>query len=173
MYWRVLGKLENTEFKIINVASKGDFLERYTIENSKNTQFCLQASHKGSGHFLNPFKILNSNGSNEEQELETIFNLAENQNYGLKHSPSSRELQNLYSVMQAHCQSLNIPITNIEEQVSQYYVNYYLVTDAVCSYIQFYFKNEFRFSTAMPKTFQCTDDKKLLQLITKLQDNAI
>jgi len=173
MYWRVLGKLENTEFKIINVASKGDFLERYTIENSKNTQFCLQASHKGSGHFLNPFKILNSNGSNEEKELETIFNLAENQNYGLKHSPSSKELQNLYSVMQAHCQSLNIPITNIEEQVSQYYVNYYLVTDAVCSYIQFYFNKEFRFSTAMPKTFQCTDDKKLSQLIIKLQDNAI
>ena len=133
----------------------------------------MQASHKGSGHFLNPFKILNSNGSNEEQELETIFNLAENQNYGLKHSPSSKELQNLYSVMQVHCQSLNIPITNIEEQVSQYYVNYYLVTDAVCSYIQFYFNKEFRFSTAMPKTFQCTDDKKLSQLIIKLQDNAI
>jgi molybdopterin-guanine dinucleotide biosynthesis protein len=172
MYWSVLEKLENTDFKIINVVSKGDFLERYTVENSKNSQFCLQASHKGSGHFLDPFKILNSKDSAEEQELEIIFNSIENHNYALKYLPCNKELQNLYSMMQQECQSLNISITNIEEQVEQYYVNYYLVTDAVCSYIQFYFNKKFQFSTAMPKSFQCDNDKKLIQLIEKLTHYA-
>ena len=172
MYWSIFEKLENTDFKIINVQSKGDFLERYTIENLENFTYSLQASHKGSGHFLDSFKVLNSNDSVEEQELETIFNSIENKNYALKYLPCNKELQNLYSMMQQECQSLNISITNIEEQVSKYHVNYYLVTDAVCSLIQFYFNKEFHFSTAMPKSYQCDNDKKLMQLIEKLTHYA-
>ncbi|WP_296317642.1 ATP-dependent DNA helicase [Winogradskyella sp. UBA3174] len=171
-YWGLLEKLEQTDFRITNIESKGDSLECYTVVNSNNLEFLLQASHKGSGHFLDTFKILNPIGLEKEQELKTIFNSSDKLNITLKYSPSHKALENLYSIMQDECNRLDISITNIEEQVSQYYVNYYLVTDAVCSYIQFYFNGKFRFSTAMPKSFQCDDDKKLIQLIAKLTNYA-
>ncbi len=170
-YWDVRQKLEKTDFRIINIESKGDFLEYYTLRNSDNVTVCLQASHKGSGHFIDPFKVVNPSSSPMEKELEDIFN-SNNTNLNFNYLPGNPRLENLYSVMQEQCATLGISITNIVEQIPQYFVTYFLITDSVCSYIQFYFNKDFRLSTALPKSFQCSDDGKLLKLINNLKDYA-
>jgi hypothetical protein len=68
--------------------------------------------------------------------------------------------------MQDECSKISITITNVVE--GKNFVNYYLITDAICSYIQFYFNNNGRFSTAMPKTFECDNDTKLELLLQNL-----
>ena len=81
-------------------------------------------------------------------------------------------LESLYFVMREYCQELDISITNIDEQVGKYFVQYFLVTDSIVASIQFYFKKNGNFSTAMPKTFNCENDQKLQSLIEKLEDYA-
>ena len=66
---------------------------------------------------------------------------------------------------------LDIKITNVVE--SKNYVNYYLITDSICSYIQFYFNDKNALTTAMPKTYQCQVDTKLNQLTQKILAHVV
>ncbi len=170
-YWEVKEKLEATNYKIINVESR-EYLERYTVSNNANEEFILQASHKGSGHFVDQFEVANKKGIIEEKELEEIFNLNYSSKLSLDYSPSLEFLESLYFRMRTYCQELEITITNIDEQVDKFFVNYFLRTDSICSNIQFYFKKNGSFSRAMPKTFDCENDNKLQLLIEKLEKDA-
>jgi len=73
--------------------------------------------------------------------------------------------------MQSNCDELDIKITNVVE--SKNYVNYYLITDSICSYIQFYFNDKNALTTAMPKTYQCESDSKLNQLIQNILAHVV
>lgn len=170
-YWEMKELLESTDFEIINVESK-EYLERYTIKNNSNQEFIIQASHKASGHFVNKFEVINSSPDDSKIELESLFN----QNYTtallLDYKPNQDFLESLYFVMRACCQELDISITNIDEQIDKYFVTYFLKTDSVSSSIQFYFKKNGSFTTAVPKTFKCEKDIKLQLLIEKLENYA-
>jgi hypothetical protein len=169
-YWEVKEKLEATNYQIMNVESR-EYLERYIVSNNSNEEFILQASHKGSGHFVNQFEVTNKKGVTEEKELEEIFNLNYTSKLSLNYSPSAEFLESLYFKMRAYCQELDITITNIDEQVDKFFVNYFLRTDSICSNIQFYFKKNGIFSRAMPKTFDCDIDNKLQLLIEKIEES--
>jgi hypothetical protein len=169
-YWEVLEKLENTEFKISGVESR-DYLERYTIQHN-DLSFKIEASHKASGHFVDQFKVVSNNlEDNIKEEIEVVFNSTVGLNLKPNYSPSKPFLEELYSNVQSACLDLNIPITNIVEFKN--YLNYYFITSSICSYIQFYFNDKDVLTTAMPKTFECEDDKKLKSLIEKLQAHVI
>jgi|TARA_B110000902_G_scaffold239220_1_gene287743 hypothetical protein len=170
-YWEVKEKLEATSYKISNVESR-EYLERYTIDGILGEKYILQASHKGSGHFVNQFEVVNKTESTEEQVLEEVFNQNYTSELLLNYSPSAEFLESLYFKMRTYCQELDITITNIDEQVDKYFVNYFLRTDSICSNIQIYFKKNGSFSRAMPKTFECENDKKLHLLIEKLEKDA-
>jgi hypothetical protein len=170
-YWEIKEKLEDDIFEILNVESR-EYLERYTIRDDQNQHYTLQASHKGSGHFIDTFKIQNAIGTDLEKRLENIFNENRGGTFHVNYVPSLNHLQILHSIMRELCAELDITITNIDEQVDKYFVIYYLRTDSLCSYIQFYFKKNGAYSTAMPKTFQCENDKKLNLLIENLTNYA-
>lgn len=170
-YWEVKEKLETTNYKIINIESR-EYLERYSVSNNVNDEFVLLASHKLSGHFIDRFEIVNKRNTAEEKELEEIFNQEYTTSFNLSYKPSVGFLESLYFRMRTYCQELEITITNIDEQVEKYFVNYFLRTDSTCSNIQFYFKKNGSFSRAMPKTFECENDKKLQLLIEKLEKDA-
>jgi tRNA A37 threonylcarbamoyladenosine biosynthesis protein TsaE len=171
-YWELKEKLENDQFEIINVETIG-YLERYTISNNQDEKFVLQASHKGSGHFIDTFKIQNQPNSIVAKSLDKLFNEDNITIYNLDYFPSLDHLRLLYSIMQAKCSELKIIITRIDEQIEKYYVTYYLKTDSLCAYIQFYFKGNGSYSTAMPKTYKCDNDSKLKLLIENLSNYAI
>jgi len=171
-YWEIKEILENTYFEIINVESNG-YLERYTIGNNSNQVFIIQGSHRESGHFINKFEIIGNASEGIKTELETLFNQQYSSNLLLDYKPNEPFLESLYFVMRSYCQELDISITNIVEQIDKYFVTYFLITDSETANIQFYFKKNGNFSTAMPKTFDCVKDYKLELLIEKLENYAI
>ena len=170
-YWEIKEALETTNFKIISVTSR-DWLERYTIQNNLKQEFIIQASHQASGHFIDQFEVQNKKGLEEELVLENLFNQEYTTSFNLNYKPSAGFLESLYFVMRASCQELEIVITNIDEQVDKYFVQYFLKTDSTSANIQFYFKKNGGLSRAMSKTFNCTDDEKLQLLIEKLETYA-
>jgi molybdopterin-guanine dinucleotide biosynthesis protein len=171
-YWDVKEELEKTSFEVLNVESKGSFLEKYTIVNKENVKYILQASHKGSGHFIDKFKVLNNDRSQEVIDLECIFNYNSANKIKIQYSPTNEKLDGLYTLMQSKCDELEITITNIVEEIEKYYVVYFLITDSICASIQFYFDKNHHFSKAIPKSFQCDNDSKLTMLIDKLSNHA-
>jgi hypothetical protein len=170
-YWAILEQIENSSFRIIDIESR-DFLERYTMEY-ENLVFKIEASHKGSGHFINKFKVLSHQGIEYQiiNEIEDIFNSINYRSLKPNYNPSKLFLERLFSEIQFLCDDLNIKITNIIE--AKNYVNYYFVTDSPCSYIQFYFNDKDVLTTAMPKTFECISDNKLNLLIEKITTHVI
>ena len=171
-YWEIKEKLEDDIFEIQNVESSG-YLERYTLRDAQNQKYILQASHKESGHFIDTFKVQNGSDSPLEKRLEDLFNDTKSRGFQINYTPSQNHLQILHSIMRESCSELDIAITNIEEQVDKYFVMYYLRTDSIFSSIQFYFKGNGNYSTAMPKTFQSDKDTKLNLLIEKLSNYAL
>lgn len=170
-FWEVKDRLESTNFNIVNVETR-DFLEKYTLKDVSNEEYILEASHRSSGHFINQFEVRNGSGLEEERMLEEIFNKNYSTDLGLDYKPGATFLESLYFVMRSYCQEFDISITNIDEQIGKYFVQYFLITDSSSASIQFYFKKNGRFSSVMPRTYRCDDDVKLKLLIQKLEQYA-
>jgi hypothetical protein len=171
-YWDVLEQIEGMTYEIKSVFSS-DYLERYNITKG-NANIEIEGYHKKSGVFEMGFKVITSNCDQEtKNELENIFNHSTSTNYNLKYSPSMEILSRLYSIMQELCAEAEVIITNIVENSSHNYVNYFLKTDSVCSYIQFYYNKDEQLTVALPRTYKCPSDVKFQQLISKLKDYAI
>lgn len=169
-YWGILEKIENTDFEIVKIESK-DYLERYVMKNNEKT-ITIDGHHKASGHFVNPFKVTTENIDNQlKEKIESIFNEKHKTPITPEYKPSKYFLEQLYSFVQSSCLDLDISITNIVED--QYFVNYYLITDSICSFIQFYFNDKETLTTAIPKTFNCENDQKLILLTEKLINHVI
>ena len=166
----IFEKLENTPYNIIKVESIGTHLERYTI-SIDDSLIIIQASHKNSGHFTDVFKVINPNGNNIEKDLEILFNKKVNYIYTYAYEAEIEYLSELHSMIQECCMELEITITNVQKG-KQFYINYYLITDSICSYIQFYYNDKGKLTTAMPKSYNCINDNKLNNLILKLTEYA-
>ena len=169
-YWEILEKLEKTDYQIKKVESLGGYQERYILDK-EGVEIRLDGYHKLSGHFIDPFRVINNVDVTVKIEIENIFNSEFNQLFPLNYIPEFDFLADLYSMMQSECDDLKITITNIIKGKNNY-ISYYLITDSPCSYIQFYFNDKGQLTTAMPKTFNCGNDKKLQNLIQKLIEYA-
>ncbi len=169
-YWEIFEKLEKTDYQIIKVESLGGYQERYTLDKD-GLEIKLDGYHKGSGHFIEPFKVINNIDNRIKIDVESIFNSEFPQLFQVNYVPEFDFLADLYSMMQSECDDLKITITNIIKGKNNY-VNYYLITDSPCSYIQFYYNAKGQLTTAMPKTFNCSNDKKLQKLTQKLLEYA-
>src|SRR5699024_6614279 len=94
---------------------------------------------KGSGHFVQPFSVKNSIDPELKNEIESIFNAPYTSNLQIHYSPSNEMLKDLYSILGTICNELDITITNVVEHLDNNFILYFLITDAPCAYIQFYF----------------------------------
>jgi len=169
-YWEIFEKLENTDYQIVEVESLGGYQERYTLDKD-GVEIKLDGYHKGSGHFIDQFKVINNVDNKIKNEIESIFNSEFTQLFHVNFVPEFDFQADLYSIMQSVCDDLKITITNIIKGKNSY-INYYLITDSPCSYIQFYYNAKGQLTTAMPKTFNCSNDMKLQSLILKLLEYA-
>lgn len=167
-YWEMMEKLETTDYSIVNVETFG-FLERYTILKEE-VNIIIEANHKGSGHFIEKFHVENQVDEKIKAEIETIFNSDFNPVISINYTPEFDFLGDLHSMMQDSCSDLGITITSIRP--GKFYVNYFLKTNSVCSYIQFYYNDNNQLTTAMPKAYNCNNDIKLQLLIQKLLQYA-
>jgi tRNA A37 threonylcarbamoyladenosine biosynthesis protein TsaE len=165
-YWEVSSKIEISQYSIIRVESR-DYLERYVFQDGA-TEIVLDAIHNGAG-FFKDFTTTNPTG----KELMDMLNTASESVIFLDYVPTSDPLTKLYSVMQNYCSELQVAITNIIEAGANYYVTYCLKTSGMFSYIQFYYKSNGQFTSALPKSDIGNEDVKLVQLIEKLTNHAI
>lgn len=169
-YWEIFDKTENSNYSIKKVESF-DYLERYTLLKD-NIEITIQAYHKSSGHFSENFKVISNTEDSIKAEIENLLSSEYCHNYNLSYSPNEELLSELYSIMQENCNNLDIIITNIVEKKEKYFVIYYLKTNSICSYIQFYFNDKGQLTSAIPKTYNCENDIKLQLLIKMLTDYA-
>jgi hypothetical protein len=169
-YWEIVEKIEKTDYEIIRVESLGNFQERYIL-NYNDTEIKIDGHHRLSGHFIEPFKVVNNIDEQIKFEIESIFNAPINQLFTINYIPDSDFLSGLHSMMLAACDDLRIPVTNIVKG-KQHYVNYFFVSDSPCSFIQFYYNSKGQLTTALPKTYNCSKDSKLQNLTQKLLEYA-
>lgn len=164
LYWTLIEAIEDSPFELKSILSR-EYLERYTLSNGSE-DFVVEGHHNSGGLFLKGFHLV----SGSSDEVLSFFNQDKLLKFELNYNPSANLFKELYSMMQDCCSSLDITITNVEEYLEQYYLIYYLKTDNICSYIQFYFNNQEQLTRAMPRTYQSLEDKKLCQLIELIKE---
>lgn len=170
-YWEISEKLEGSPLQIISVNSHCDFQERYAISlEDQKSQF--DTHHNNAGIF-NDFHAVHQNEYSWHEELIKLLNQPYQITYNVNYTPSIPVLEKLYGLMQSICTEENITITNIEEKTDNYFVQYFLKTDAKCALIQFYFNGKGQLTRALPKSTESEDDEKLIRLISKLRAHVI
>lgn len=166
-YWEVSEKLEHSLFQIVSVKSLGGFHERYVISFEDETdQF--DTYHNNAGIF-NEFQAVYSNRYSWHQVVLNLLNQTCHITYNISYTPSIPVLEKLYGLMQSVCADEEVTITNIVEKSDNFYVVYFLRTDAKCTLIQFYFNGNGQLTRAMPKSTASGKDEKLNILISKLR----
>lgn len=170
-YWEINEKLENSSFQIQSVQSLGNFQERYAIA-FENEVSLFDSYHNGAGIF-NEFNAVHPNQFNWQEEALLILNKPYAVLYNVDYQPSLPILEKVSGLMQVACEEAEIVISNIEERVKDYYVLYFLKTDAKCAIIQFYFNGKGQLTRALPKSTEGGNDHKLVTLISILQSYVI
>jgi hypothetical protein len=170
-YWELQEKLEPTAFQITQVQSLGEYRERYTV-HYQDEVIQLDVDHNGAGIF-NDFHLLNSQIEGWKGELLTLVNQSYPIVYNIEYSPSSEVLKKLWGLMQIATENSEVIITNVEEKPQQYFLTYFLKTEAKASSIQFYYNGKGQLTSALPKSTEGANDVKLSQLIQKLQEYAV
>ncbi|MBK9023815.1 MAG: hypothetical protein IPL69_07540 [Saprospiraceae bacterium] len=79
--------MENTNYKIKMVESKGEYLERFTILDTLKKEIFVQASHTGSGHFVEKFKVITPCSEEIKNEIQSIINADYNPVYSINYNP--------------------------------------------------------------------------------------
>lgn len=171
-YWEISEKLEESPFQIISVQSLGEYQERYTISfEDEISQF---VSHHNQAGLFNDFQPVNQKQYPWHNDLLLLLNAPFNDTiYNIDHTPSIPVLDKLYGLMQSVCNEEKIVITNIEERANNYFVQYYLKTNAKCALIQFYFNGKEQLTRALPKSTESAEDEKLVKLISKIKTYVI
>jgi tRNA A37 threonylcarbamoyladenosine biosynthesis protein TsaE len=169
-YWELKSKLDLTHYEILNIQSLGEFRERYSIQCGQET-IEIQSDHNQAGIF-NDFQIVDAKFSEIANELLEIVNRSFPIIFNLDYSPSNELFVKILGLMQASTEDAGVMISNVEENIPQYYVNYYLVTDAKAAYIQFYFNRQQQITNAIVKSTLGMQDHKLIILIEKIKKHV-
>jgi hypothetical protein len=169
LFWNILSKIEDSEFNIEYIKSE-EYLEKYTFRYFDEL-IIVHFHHKQSGFFEKDFEIT-SNKTSATERLETLLSKRNEVIFPFEYKATLPFLEGLYNIVSASCNDLDIRIFNISENIDKYYINYYFETSNKISYIQFFFKKNGEFSTAMPKTFGDINDEKLFNLIEKIKEYA-
>ena len=156
--------LKSTSFSISQI-QHFNYLEKYFF-SSKDEVVQLDAWYDNNGVFkLMPVK----NEGTSKDVLSDLFNQAKVVPV-CKYNPSNVQLSELYQIVLTVAADVDVYITNVIEDCSHYYVNYNFVTDARFAVIQFYYKENGHFTTAMPKSELGDKDVKLHKLINGLEN---
>lgn len=170
-YWEVSHKIEKSPFQIFSVKTLGPYHERYSI--SFEGELGEFDTHHNEAGIFNEFHAVHTNQFPWQIEVLEILNHPYQLTYNIDYSPKLPVLERLYGLMQSICAEEDVAITNIVEKAKDYYVVYFLKTDAKCASLQFYFNGKDQLTRAMPKSTSNTLDAKLNLLISKLQAYVI
>ncbi len=169
-FWEIDKKLRESPFRLVNVATPGPFHERYTIEfDEESTVF--DATHNGAGMF-SAFHTANRQANEWQKEVIALLDAPAEVVFSIDYKPSSELLEKLYGLMLSACDEAEVTITNIKEQTTNYFVRYYLKSDAKCAFIQFYFNGDQQLTRAIIQSTDGPADEKMITLISKIRNHV-
>jgi energy-coupling factor transporter ATP-binding protein EcfA2 len=167
-YFEIQKQLNNSPFEILRVESRSH-QEMYFLKYD-SSELRIDAWHTEAGIFTT---VKVQTKTEVAEKLEDIFKLPYHYDFSIEYSPSNKPLTELFNMVQVACAETNVQITNVEERIDKYHVIYYFITSGKVSYIQFFFKQNGQFSTAIPKSDLGNNDQLLIVLIQKLSENVI
>ena len=163
-YWEVEEKLKGTVYQIERIKSN-PWMEQYYI-NDGETTYRFDTTHNKAGNFK-PF--IHAKSGEKELEILNVLNKSfSKQHEEVAYYSEEEVFMRLYEEVKLYCEELNIAIIEIKDYSSSYYLMYYLCTDS-SAYIQFYYDKNYKLTKAIPASLLGKEDKKLVQLVTKMQ----
>jgi hypothetical protein len=160
--------IADSPFQLIKVESK-DYLEIYYFEY-EDKPIKVQAIHKKNGLFQ-PFILVNGEKEIGESLIQ-LLNIPRKLELEVSYIPTNEVFSKLYSKINAELSSTDLSITNIIENTSSYYINYYFQSETQSGYIQFYHNKNLQFAKAFPRALNTTDFNELGHFISNFQENA-
>jgi len=160
-FHEIVAKIADSAYTLSHVESR-DYHEMCFFSLGEET-IRIDMYHDEAGFFTK----ISSNDKNAAPLIELIKQDFKAE-FKLHYNPGSEPLAKLWNIVQMICSELEIQITNVAEEVQYNYVNYFLKTSGICSYIQFYFKSDGRFTSALPKSDLGDLDAGLVSLIQKM-----
>lgn len=164
----VRSKIAESPFQLIKVESK-EYLEIYYFEYEEKV-IRVQAIHKKNGLF-NPFTLIIGDKEIGESLIH-LLNIPCKLELEVNYIPTDEVFSKLYSKVYSAISDIDLSITNIVENTSGYYINYYFQSETQSGYIKFHFDKNLRFTKAYPKALNIIEFNELCQLISNFQDNA-
>ena len=164
----VQSRVADSAFQLVKVESK-EYLEIYHFE-CEDKALKVQAIHKKNGLFQ-PF-ILVSGEKEIGESLIQLLNVPHKLELEVNYIPTNEVFSKLYSKVYAALSSTDLSITNIVENTSNYYINYYFQSETQSGYIQFYYNKNLQFAKAFTRALNTTDFNELVHLISNFQEYA-
>jgi len=160
-YWSIVTNLDGTPWKVANVISK-PWREIYTIDTPQGPMR-VDITYKKGGVFQSP-------SSTDAVEAGLVERLADETTMQcvLNYTPANNGLQELYNKVASACSDCDIDITNVQEDIAHYKVNYFLKTSANYAGFVFYVNKSGQITNGQPFSSLGADDTKLAELINKL-----
>ena len=157
--------LRETDFRLNNVGIY-NFQDKFDFVSSTGEQVSIPAYYDGAGFFK--LLTVTGDGSSKDMLCQLInTSMAEPRNFS--YEPGNEMLHELYQRVFTAAIDTDVRIINVVEVPQQYFVNYYLITDARFAVIKFYF-NEKGLSTAMPMSELGVADAKLKKMIESIEN---
>ena len=157
-------QLESVGFFLTEI-SMLSYLDRYTIETPSGSAI-FDCNYNGAGMYT---RYLTKSDISEKEHILKILEDESYLMYEVNYTPSCDTFSHLYNTIRSLCDDLDIEITNIVENDSQYNIFYYLKTSGKFSFIQLFFTKNKIFTYALPGSDIGIDDIKLIQIIDKLK----
>lgn len=141
------------------------YVDRYTIDTPEG-EVIVDCQYNGSGVYTS---YRTQSHTADADKILSVLKDESNVEYAYDYTPSSQPLEQLFTQITSACDSLAIPITNIVEHASQYYVIYYLKTSGRFSQIQFYYNSSGSITHCIPSSDMGLEDLLLQELINGLK----
>lgn len=160
-YWQVSNNLNGTGFKVCGVEHQ-QYREIYAIGDSEGNVYKCAAVYNKAG-ILRRFSAVNPNTI--PTEVLELVNVDTHQDFSYEYTPSSQNLEELYTRICSICDENNIAIVNVVEHLNSYKVAYYLKTDAYFAYLDIYINKFGQVTYIAPRSEMGNEDMKLVKLI--------
>lgn len=162
-YNKIISILRNSGYTVEAVQSLA-YVERYTFSQSNRMSVAIDFSYKKNGIFA----PINIKGQSEWKELYELLNSNCMYTVDLCYKPSSPLFQELFDTINSLVDTEKVAITNIIEQVNNYYVQYILQSAKSYGSLQFYYNNKGEITKVNPQITN-KEDIEITQLLNEFK----
>ncbi len=160
-YNEVVQALQGTRYTISSVTSL-PYRERYVICSHEGIRYSVDFIYNSKGMFREP--------AVDNAELQQVLTKQTPVVYPpLSYEPSTNLMQYLFDIMLKACDSLQIEILKVVEDLEHYQVVYCLRTSSKYAWVTFHINNR-GFVTYGAPYAECANDEKLTQLIQNFRN---